>query len=129
MVVLDTNIIIDHLRQSPNKETYLKTLVKKYKEHNLVISIITVQEIYEGKSTKERENEEKFLATISHLKILPYTFEIAQLAGQIARDLRRAIDLADAAIAATAIVNGYDLATLNKKDFLGIKDLDFLEVK
>lgn len=129
MVVLDTNIIIDHLRQPPNKETYLKTLVKKYKEHNLVISIITIQEIYEGKSTKERENEEKFLATISHLKILPYTFEIAQLAGQIARDLRRAIDLADAAIAATAIVNGYDLATLNKKDFLGIKDLDFLELE
>jgi len=129
MVILDTNIIIDHLRQSPNKETYLKTLVKKYKEHNLVISIITVQEIYEGKSTKETENEEKFLATISHLKILPYTFEIAQLAGQIARDLRRAIELADAAISATAIVNGYDLATLNKKDFLGIKDLDFLELE
>lgn len=128
MVVLDTNIIIDHLRQTPGKQTYLKTLVKKHKEHNLVISIITIQEIYEGKSTKDKEKEEKFLSTISHLKILPYTFEVAQLAGQIARDLDKAIDIADAAIASTAIINGCELATLNKKDFLGIRDLEFLEL-
>ena len=45
MIVLDTNIIIDHLRQSPNRQTYLKTLIKKFKEYNLAISIITIQEI------------------------------------------------------------------------------------
>lgn len=126
MVVLDTNIIIDHLRQSPNQQTYLKELVKKYKEHNLSISVITIQEVYEGKSTREKEKEEKFLATISHLKILPYTFEVAKNAGQIARDLRRPIDLADAGIAATAILNNCDLATLNKKNFQGIKGLKFI---
>lgn len=127
MVVLDTNIIIDHLRQSPGKQTYLKKMVKKYKEHNLVVSVITIQEIYEGKSTREIEKEEKFLSTISHLKILPYTFEVAQLAGQIARDLDKTIDLADAAIAATAIINGYSLFTNNKKDFADIKNLQLID--
>lgn len=127
MVVLDTNIIIDHLRQSPKKQTHLKKMVKKYKEYNLAISVITIQEIYEGKSTKEIEKEEKFLSTISHLKILPYTFEVAQLAGEIARDLDKTIDLADAAIAATVIINGYSLFTNNKKDFADIKNLQLID--
>lgn len=128
MVVLDTNIIIDHLRQSSDKKTYLKTLVKKFGESNLAISIITVQEIYEGKSTQEREQEEKFLDTISHFKILPYTFEVAQFAGEIARDLGRSIELADAVIAATAIIHDCQLATLNSKDFKGIKKLELVEL-
>lgn len=127
MVVLDTNIIIDHLRQSPKKRTYFEELVEKHNEYNLAISIITIQEIYEGRSTKEREEEEKFLATISRLKILSYNFEVAQLAGKIARDLGRSIEIADAAIASTTILNGCELATLNKKHFLGIKDLELLE--
>ena len=128
MVVLDTNIIIDHLRQSPDKQTYLATLVKEFKEHNLSISIISIQEIYEGKSTKEKKQEEEFLATISRLRILPYTFEVAQLAGEMARDLGRPIDLADAAIAATAIINDCKLATLNKKHFKDIKDLELIDL-
>jgi predicted nucleic acid-binding protein len=127
MVVLDTNIIIDHLRQSPKKQTYLKKLVKKYNERNLFISIITIQEIYEGKNIAEKDKEEKFLSTISYLKILPYTFEVAQLAGEIARDSSNAIDLADAAIAATAIINGFDLFTLYKKDFVGIGNLQLID--
>ena len=128
MVILDTNIIIDHLRQSPGRKTLLKELVKKYNEHNLVISVVTIQEIYEGKSTKDKENEEKFLSTISHLKTLSYTFEIAQLAGQIARDFDKPIDFADAAIASTAIINDCELATRNIKDFKGIKNLQFAEL-
>ncbi len=48
--------------------------------------------------------------------------------GQIARDFDKAIDFADAAIASTAIVNGCELATLNIKDFKGIKNLQFAEL-
>lgn len=86
---------------------------------------MTVQELYEGKSTKNKEKEGYLLLTISALKILPYTYEIAQLAGEIARDLKNPIELADATIAATTIVNGASLYTLNKKHFQGIKDLKF----
>lgn len=127
MVVLDTNIIIEHLRQPKTKESTLIKLVKKKPKEVLAISIITIQELYEGKSTKDQAKEQALLATISPLKILPYTYEVAQLAGEIARDLNRAIELADAAIAATAILSGAQLLTLNKKDFLGIKNLELLE--
>lgn len=56
---------------------------------------------------------------------MPYTYEVAQLAGAIARDLKQSLEFADAAIAATAIVNGAVLATFNKRHFAGIEDLEF----
>lgn len=124
MVILDTSIIIDHLRRSQGKRTSLMSLAGKVTKENLAISTITVQELYEGQSTKDKGHETYLLATITPLKILPYTYEIAQLAGEIARDLKQSIEFTDAAIAATAIINGALLATLNKKHFQNIKDLE-----
>ena len=127
MVVLDTNIIIDHLRQPKKKETPLAKIAKQKPKEELAISMISVQELYEGRSTRNEEKERYLLATIVPLQILLYTYEVAQLAGKIARDLNRSIELADAAIAATAIVNGAQLFTLNKKDFLEIEGLELFD--
>lgn len=69
------------------------------------------------------------LATITPLKILAYAYETAKLAGQIARDLDRPIELADTAIAATAILNHAKLLTLNQKDFRSIPKLNLLSIK
>ncbi len=123
MVILDTNIIIDHLRQK-EKETFLIKLAKEKPKESLALSLISVQELYEGKSTKRKEQEKSLLATIAPLKILSYNYEISQLAGEIARDIKKPIEFADAAIAATAIANGFSLYTLNKKHFKGIKRLE-----
>lgn len=128
MVILDTNVIIEHLRISNQKPSSLIKLLQKKPKETLAISMLTIQELYEGKSTKDEKKEKLLLATIAPLKIIPYTFEVAQLAGKIARDLHRPIELADAAIAATAILNKAELFTLNKKDFLGIKDLKILTI-
>lgn len=125
MVILDTNVIIDHLRQI-GKKSYLRKLAEKIPKQTVALSMVSVQELYEGQSTKIEQREQTLLATISPLKILPYTYEIAKLAGEIARDLNRPISIADAAIASTAIINGCELATLNKKDFQGIKELGLL---
>ncbi|MFB6226394.1 MAG: PIN domain-containing protein [Candidatus Paceibacteria bacterium] len=126
MVILDTNIIIDHLRQQDSDNTALISAAKNKSKENLAISTITIQELYEGQSTGNSKEEEYLLATITPLKILPYSYEIAQKAGKIARDLTRTIELADAAIAATAIINGADLFTLNKKDFKKIENLELI---
>lgn len=126
MVVLDTDIIIDHLRQL-RKGTPLDKISQNEPLENLAISMITVQELYEGKSTKNKERETELLATIAPLKILPYTREIAELAGKIARDLPRYIEATDAAIAATTIINSAKLLTLNTKDFRDIKNLELVE--
>jgi len=126
MVILDTNIIVDHLRLQKSEKSYLIKLEEKFTKDLLAISIITVQELYSGQSTKEPRKEEYLLSTIGSLQILPYTYEISELAGQIARDRIKPIDFADTAIAATAIVNGGELATLNAKHFKGIPKLRML---
>ena len=125
MVIFDTNIIIDHLRQSPEKSKLL-SLFKKYNEEKFSMSIVSLQELYEGQSTKKHDVHEKLLNTLANLEILPYTFEVAKLAGEIARDIGRPIGFGDAAIAATAVLNDSKLATINAKDFKGIKGLELL---
>ena len=125
MVILDTSIIIDQLRRPP-KESYLFKLAQKLSKESFVLSVLSVQELYQGESTRDMRREELMLATISPLKILPYTFEVAQLAGEIIRDFPQPIKFVDAAIAATTVVNGAMLATLNRKDFEGIRDLELV---
>lgn len=127
MVILDTSIIIDHLRRPPRESYLFKLTEKKLPKESLALSIISVQELYEGQSTKDVKREDVMLSTINSMKILPYTFEVAQLAGEITRDLNRPIEMADAAIAASAVINGCQLATLNKKDFVGIRDLEIID--
>lgn len=125
MVVLDTSVIIDHLRQSPEKSKLIK-LAKAHPKESLAVSVVTIQELYEGESTRDKQKEEHLLATTGSLEILTYSFEIAKRAGELARDLSHPIGLADAAIAATTIINGAQLYTLNKKDFEGIKNLELI---
>lgn len=126
MVILDTNIIIDHLRSKTNRRSALVELVATHPPHNLGLSLISVQELYEGQSTLDPNRAKDLLATIAPLQLLPYTYEIAKLAGEIARDHYRPIELADAAIAATAIIHQAPLYTLNRKDFVQISNLELL---
>lgn len=126
MVIIDTSVIIDHLLQSEAKITALMMLAEKIPQQELAISVISVQEVYEGQSTRSKDKEQYLLGTISPLTILPYTYEIAQQAGEIARDLQNPIEFADAAIAATALIHGAALYTLNQKHFAKIKDLELL---
>ncbi len=125
MVILDTNIIIDHLRQ-PSEKSRLRELEEKIPIRDLAISIITIQELYEGKSTIDKMHEKNLLETINPFKILLYTQEVSKMAGELARDSDRKIEFADAAMAATAILNKAKLFTLNKKDFQGIKGLKLI---
>lgn len=127
MVILDTSIIIDHLRQKTSKDTHLMRIAKLKPKEVLGLSVVSIQELYEGQSSRNKKQEEYLLATITPLRILAYTYEIAQLAGEIARDLSRSIEFADAAVAATTIIYGAKLFTLNKKDFAEIKDLELYE--
>ena len=127
MVVIDTSVIVDHLRQL-GEITFFRKLEKELQNESLTISIITIQELYAGRSTRDHDRERMLLATISPLEILPYTYETAEIAGKLIRDAKNSLQFVDAAIAASAIVNGYQLATLNKKDFIGIKDLEILNL-
>ena len=86
MVILDTNIVIDHLRQPSDTHPYFYQMMNKNPNGKLAISIISVQELYEGKSARNEKQEQILLTIISHLNIIPYSYEVAKLAGIIARD-------------------------------------------
>lgn len=121
-MILDTSIIIDHLRR-PVGESVLIKLYEKLADQVLGISVVTIQELYEGKSTKDAGKEGQLLSVLGLLEVLPYNLEVAKLAGEIARDTKEPIELADAAIAATAIVNEAELYSLNEKHFKNIPGL------
>lgn len=127
MVVLDTSIIIDHLRQAKKEKSQLDKITASKPKEILAISIITIQELYEGQSTKDLQKEQYLLATIASLKVLSYTYEVAKLAGIISRDAKRSLAFVDATIAATTIINGASLFTLNKKHFVGIENLAMID--
>jgi len=127
MVIIDTNIIIDHLRRKNKKDSLLITIFKKFSKDELAISVVTIQELFEGKSTIDPQKEKMLLEILSLFQILPYSSEVAELAGKIARDFGP-IEFADATIAATAIINDSQLITLNKKDFIKIENLEFLDL-
>ncbi|MBI5357088.1 PIN domain-containing protein [Candidatus Collierbacteria bacterium] len=129
MVALDTNIVIDHLRRRGNKKSALDRLNERFSRDEMGISMITIQELYEGKSTLDPNKEGEMVILLGSLKIFPYSYEVAKKSGEMARDLGRPIEIPDAAIAATCLVNRCQLATLDKKDFVGIEGLEILEVK
>lgn len=125
--MLDTNIIIDHLRVYRKSDSYFAKIVRLMSKEVFALSSISIQELYIGQSSKDIRKEKEMLLIIRALQLLPYTYEVAQLAGEIARDRSTAIGFADAAIAATTMLNGCHLFTLNKKDFTGIKDLQLID--
>jgi predicted nucleic acid-binding protein len=123
MVVLDTNVIIDHLKQPSGANTLLMQVNQKEGKDSLAISTITLQELYEGKSTKNAIKLRAMLSVLGPLKILDYNIKIAETAGELARDIDRPIEFPDAAIAGTCIFHKFQFLTLNSKHFVGIPDL------
>lgn len=126
MVILDTSVLIDYLRRPTKVDSPLEEFIRLYQKDQLAISQLTIQELYSGKSSREVVKEQFFLKLVDFLEILPYSYEIAKLAGEITRDLKRPIGFPDAAIAATTIFYGGKLLTLNKKDFASINRLDII---
>jgi tRNA(fMet)-specific endonuclease VapC len=126
MVILDANIIIDHLRM-PRAESHYKQIVTASALEELKISTITIQELYSGKSTREEWREFEMLDSLKEIELVPYNYEIAQCAGILIRDSANKLTFPDAAIAATAILNKAKLFTLNVKYFKEIKGLQLWE--
>lgn len=120
-VLLDTNILIDELR-SPDKETLWRRLVSQ--RQNLLISGITLTEIWAGESMNRPENEKKVQTLLKKVSIVPLSPRILKRAGQAMRQDEN-LYLADALIAATCLVKDLLLVTLNQRHFQYVKELEF----
>jgi predicted nucleic acid-binding protein len=114
VILIDTDILIAHLRGVDNAYEWLK---QARRSGPLVASALTVTELTGGMRSSEPRQVWLLLAS---LVIEPVTELVARRAGELMRTYRRShprIGLADYIIAATADVKGFTLATLNVRHF------------
>jgi predicted nucleic acid-binding protein len=111
-VVLDTSVLVDHLRASSEASRYLLGL-----EDRPACSEISRIEVLQGLRSAERRAAEQLFSVVQWV---PVDDAIARRAGDLGRRWRRShsgIGVADLAIAATAEHLGAGLATRNVKHF------------
>ena len=121
-IAFDTNILIDFLKgdepQTSKVEKVLAAIMKGQDEG--IISTVTVAEVLTGfylAGAPEKADEEKRLLndwTLNGFKIVPVTFEIADLAANLRA--KRGGKLPDAIIVATALDQKADVVYSQDKD-------------
>jgi predicted nucleic acid-binding protein len=113
--LLDTSVIIDALN---NKRGRLDLLLGLLRQGHLMACCPTnVTEVYAGLRPREEEATEAFLRSLEYYDL---TWPVARLAGLLKRDYwrkGRSLTIADATIAAVALVHGLTLITDNVTDF------------
>lgn len=111
-VVLDTSVLVDHLRGADAATAYLASLHTRPS-----CSEISRIEVIQGLRSSERRPADRLFALIVWI---PVGESIARRAGELGRRWRRShsgIGVADLTIAATAEELGAGLATRNLKHF------------
>ncbi len=120
-LVIDTSIFIEYLRAKDKTKTILFSIPNDTK---LVLSSVTLYELYMGATTEEKVRDIQLLTT--NLSILPFNEEVAIQAANIYHELKRAnqiIEFRDIFIGATCIVYDFPLKTINAKHFTRIRGI------
>lgn len=115
MIVLDTSVLIEHLRGRAEAHAALRRAVED--DQLLAASVLTKIEVTAGMRSSERRTVETLFTA---MEWLPVTDPIAEDAGTLARQYRRShqtINVVDYVIAATARAHGAAVWTLNAKHF------------
>ncbi|WP_419803404.1 type II toxin-antitoxin system VapC family toxin [Mucilaginibacter sp.] len=125
IVLVDTSILIDLFRKTDKVNSALVSLVRQ--GYTYYISVVTEYEIYTGATLGQVDFWDNFL---QKTEVLPFDRSIAKVAVDLNKALKRKrklIDTADLFIAATALANNLPFATLNKKHFDRIDELNIVE--
>ena len=123
-LMVDTTILIDYFRKTDKANSKLVSHFKQYR--NLYISSVTEFEVINGATEKHLQFWNGLLPRFT---VLDFDSKAAREAANIVAQLktkRKTIDKPDLFIAATAIVQGLTLDTLNIKHFVDIDNLQLL---
>lgn len=115
MIVVDTSILVDHLRGVTDARDAMRTAVKG--KDTLTVSVLTKVELLAGMRTRERASVRQLLERMTWAGV---TDEIAEEAGALARRYRRShpgVGVVDFVIAATTRSLDANLWTRNVRHF------------
>lgn len=116
-IIVDTSIIIDYLRTKDLNSLYAKLIT----DNTLIVSLISIAELYSGKSIRKKEQKEIIEKIIDSLEVIIPDIKIAKNAGRLRAEYQ--LSLSDAFIAALTLDLDLPLATLDYSDFKKIKGL------
>jgi predicted nucleic acid-binding protein len=121
VILVDSDVLIANLRGVPAAQDWL--LAARRNTGPLAISTVSLTEVAGGMRSAERRQVSRLL---SSMQAFPVTEWVAWRAAEFMCEHRRAnqeIGLGDYLIAATADVEGLNLATLNVRHFPMVRDL------
>jgi predicted nucleic acid-binding protein len=124
-LILDSSILIAAERKGSTVREALEQLKFHYGETEIGISVVSIAELTHGAyRAKEETHKRRRMEFVDRLcidvPVYPITVEIARTVGRIeGQQAARGFTLSfeDLAIGVTALHLGYDVATLNDKDF------------
>jgi predicted nucleic acid-binding protein len=123
-LMVDSTILIEYFRKTDKANSKLVAHFKNYDQ--LYISSVTEFEVVNGATQSHLQFWDGMLPRFT---ILSFDSKTARQAAEIVAQLktkRKTIDKPDLFIAATAVVNGLTLDTLNIKHFIHIDSLQLL---
>ena len=115
MILVDSDVLIAHLRGEPGARDWM--LQARRATGPLATSAVSVVEVAGGMRSQERREVGRLFAS---LRTFPANDRIAWRAAELMRTHRRShagIGLGDYLVAATAQIEGCELATLNVRHF------------
>ncbi len=124
--LLDTSIIIDHLRKRDKQKSMLFSIADRF---DLFVSSITIFELFAGATDERKKNDIENI--ISAVKIIPFSTDIAKEAGVLYISLKkenRMLEIRDIFIAATAATLNLPIVTINRDHFERIKKIELLSL-
>jgi tRNA(fMet)-specific endonuclease VapC len=130
-VILDSSIIIASERRGHTVRQILEQVRTHQGEVEVGLSVVTIAELvhgaYRAKTKEQQDRRLEFIERLaSDVPVHPVTLEIARLAGRIeGQEEEKGIRLAfeDLLIGVTALHLGFNIATLNVRDFQRVPGL------
>ena len=126
MIVIDSSVFVEYFRTKDKTKTFFYRLCGI--RSDFVMSAITHYEVYVGSNP---EQDAFWNQLFTSVPLLPFGREEANEAVKIQKELLRKnkiIGFGDIAIGATARLNDFEIASLNKKDFERIDGIKLLNL-
>jgi predicted nucleic acid-binding protein len=115
VILVDSDVLIEHLRGKEPARDWL--MQARRSSGPLAISVVSLTEIAGGMRTPERREVMRLLGSMQRFEV---TKQVAWRASALMQEYRRShsgIGLGDYLIAATALTEGLELATLNIRHY------------